>query len=373
MKDGRFIASYANVPQGCLNASDGDRGLVPDFSIVIVDPATGNRMPIYNRGTDADIYPRPVVERTLLDDDVNLGVLSSSCEPGGVVIEGYMQDANGQLLTSVARLRVLEGLSGAIAPWVMEIGGRDVGAVCGSADNYVAAVQADGSFRVRVPAAVPLRIQALDHYGAAVKTDPLWRGGPKCSVRACSGCHAGAEKADDFGESLAAGLEPADLSDRSAQRSIDFARDIQPILDRSCATSGCHDAQTAAGNYVDLSGSLRGLDLSDGPGGRTSNAYQSLMLVDRLRNTQTGRVIEQRRPYVIPGSARESRLVERLGVPCRFDCTGQPDWAPWALGAAETHPEDQPDWSGTLTDEERWMIVEWIDAGAPFFGRGATP
>jgi len=66
-------------------------------------------------------------------------------------------------------------------------------------------------------------------------------------------------------------------------------------------------------------------------------------------------------------------LIERLGVPCRFDCTGEPGWAPWALGQGKTHPEDQPGFSGGVSDDERWLIVEWIDAGAAFLGRGATP
>ena len=77
--------------------------------------------------------------------------------------------------------------------------------------------------------------------------------------------------------------------------------------------------------------------------------------------------------HVVPGSARESRLMQRLGVPCRYDCAGQAAWAPWGLGEGMTHPEDQPDFTGTLTNEDRWKFVEWIESGAPFLGRGATP
>jgi hypothetical protein len=72
---------------------------------------------------------------------------------------------------------------------------------------------------------------------------------------------------------------------------------------------------------------------------------------------------------VVPGYAMESRLAQRLGIPCKWDCNNQPAWAPWGLSGNDVHPQNDP----SLTDEDRWRIVEWIDAGAPFHGRGATP
>jgi len=371
LSDGRFLASIATTPQGCTNTEDGDRGLVPRYSVAILDPQDGGRLPLYGRSNAADLFPRPVMEHALLDEGLAPPAPPGACQEGGVVFEGFARDENGPV-DGAARLRLLEGLSGEIAPWMMEIGGRDVGALCGSGGVFEAPLYPDSSFNVRAPAGVPIRIQLLDHYGAALGSDPLWRGGPACASRSCSGCHAGAAASGEVEHSLAHAADPIDFADRSTERSIDFARDIQPILNRSCATAGCHDSVTAAGNYVNLAGALQGLDLSATPAGRTSNAYRSLTMVDTRRDAG-GRILESRSPYVVPGSARQSRLIERLGVPCRFDCAGQPGWAAWALGEGQTHPEDQPGFSGVLSDEERWLIVEWIDAGAPFLGRGATP
>ncbi len=370
LRDGRVLASLAQVPFGCVNASDGDRGTVPDFSLAVLSPEGGAPLPLVNQGQEAETEPRPVMARSLLDEGVQLPAPPTACAEGGVVLEGWVRDAQGAALPEASRLRVLEALSGRDAPWRVELGGQEAASLCSGAAGAVASIQADGSFSLRAPADRPLKMQLLDRYGAAVKTDPLWWSGPACSRRSCSGCHAGAGPTD-MASSLAAGAPPERLDDPAMQTSFDFRRDIQPILSRSCAVGGCHDAQTAAGSYVSLSGSLMGLDLTGAAQGRATRAYNNLLFVDTRRDSRTGQILESRRPYVEPGQARESRLIQRLSVPCRFDCTGQPPWAPWA--AASPHPEDKPEFGGTVTDQERWLLVEWIDAGAPFVGRGSQP
>jgi hypothetical protein len=132
---------------------------------------------------------------------------------------------------------------------------------------------------------------------------------------------------------------------------------------------GCHDASSASGTYVTYSGSIRGLDLSGSPSGRTTTSYQNLLFMDTNRDDHTGKILESRRVYVVPGDAANSRLVQRLGIPCRWECAGQPAWAPWGLSGSDVHRLGDP----SLTDDERWLLIEWIDSGAPFHGRGATP
>jgi hypothetical protein len=371
LQDGRFLVSYANVPGGCLNNQDGDRGLAPDFSLAVLDPWSGKRTPVYNRPQSAEVCPRPVVERSIPDPGIGVG----SCPEGGVRFEGFV---GAELLgRGVVRVRVLEGISGAIAPWMMEIGGYSVGAVCAGdsdadtlVDTWEAPVQADGSFRVRAPSGVPLKLQVLDRYGAVLAADPVWRGGPPCAVRRCGGCHVNDGTADGFEVSTAGRSDPVRLDAPAGdQLSIDFRRDIQPILDRTCVRTGCHDAETASGVYVTLAGSLRGLNLSDSPSGRTMTSYRNLLFHDIDRDSRNGKIIESRRAYVVPGNAAGSRLAQRLGIPCRWDCNDQPAWAPWGLSGDDAHQSNDP----ALTDADRWRIVEWIDAGAPFLGRGATP
>jgi hypothetical protein len=353
-----------------MNTQDGDQQRNPDFGIAILDPRSGTRLPVYNRPVDADLYPRPLMERSLLDEGVSLPDRPGGCSPGGVTFEGFVGE--DKILEGAVRIRVVELLTGSQAPWRMELGGGEVAAVCGGeSGSSEAPVHADGSFRLRAPAGVPLKLQLLDRYGAVLAVDPVWRGGPACASRSCGACHQNDGGAEGFESSEASADSPAALDGPAQyQRDFDFRRDIQPILDRTCATSVCHDAESASGSYVTLDGSLRGLVLSGEASGRSTVSYQNLMFMDRLRHPNSGRILEERRAYVTPGRAFESRLAQRLGVPCRFDCPDPPTWAPWGLGQNEAHPEDK---SVSLHSQDRWTIVEWIDAGASFCGRGALP
>jgi len=372
LRDGRLLVSSAVVAQGCVNASDGDEGRAPDFSLAIMDPADAARQPLLNLSQTAEVLPRPLMSRSLLPEGQAPPAPPPQCQQEGVLVQGYLHDAQGQPLADAVRVRVYTALDGSLVPWRVELGGRRPRGICGSDGRYQAEVYADGSFGLRAPADTPLQLAALDAYGVVLAADPEWRGGPSCSRRSCSGCHAGA-RALDMSASLAGQVEASDLADPEGWRFFDFRRDIQPILDRSCAVAGCHDSDTAAGSYVDLTGNLQGLDLTGVAEGRATRSYNNLLRLDVRRDSRSGRIIEQRRPYVEPGSARDSRLIQRLGVPCRFDCSGRPPWAEWALGPGRQHPEDQPGWSGSLSDQERWLLVEWIDCGAPFVAPGAQP
>ncbi len=373
LEDGNFLISYAKVTNGCVSIADDDLGLVPDFGVAVIDARTGERRPVFNDPDFDEVWVRPVWRRALLDPEVALPARPElGCETQAVRFEGVLDDE--ALAAGAVRVRALQGLTAAEARFAMSLGGDRVGAICRAAGGLSAEapVHADGSWSLDAPAGQPIRLLALDRYGAAVDDDPRWRGGPACAVRRCAACHENDGQPADFAASLAAGLPAADLSAGPGdQQEFDFRRDIQPVLTRACATAGCHD-ETASGSYVTLDGALVGLDLRGEPSGRTTVAYQNLMLVDR-RRANDGRILEERRPYVVPGQARESRLVQKLGAPCRFDCAGAPAWAPWGLGADDHHPEDQPGFAGTLSDADRWLLVDWIDAGAPFHGRGATP
>ncbi|HOX43030.1 MAG TPA: hypothetical protein PK668_05510 [Myxococcota bacterium] len=380
LAEGLALVSYAKVPDGCMNAEDELDGRNPDFALAIVDRVTGARFPLASDAARDELWPRPVLERSLLDAGVSLPARPElGCATPGVVLEGVLDEATRS--AGAVGLRVLVGLDGSLAPWDMELGGLEPATVCtgdgdgdGLADSQSAPVEADGSFRLRAPAGQPLRVQAVDAYGAALAQDPIWRDGPDCGRRSCGACHANGGEAPGFAASLAAARAPSPLDAPAAdRRAFDFRADIQPLLDRSCAVAGCHDAQTAAGAYVDLGGQLRGLDLSATPQGRRSTAYADLLSVDVRREEASGRVLESRRPYVTPGRARESRLLQRLGVPCRWACAGAEAWAPWGVPEARRHPEDQAGAAPGLTDEERWRLVEWVDAGAPFHGAGAAP
>ncbi len=369
LADGSFLISYAHTQGGCLDASDELRDLVPDFALASLDPRTSERSLLENILKLSDVSPRPLMPRSLLDPNVVLPQRPEiGCQQDTVVFEGIIETQ--QLADGAVRLRVLEGLSGALAPWAMDLFGGEVGAICGgdndgngTSEAFEAPVLSDGSFRFSAPASVPLRIQLLDAYGAAMATDPVWRGGPPCGSRSCDGCHANLGDPVGFDTSQAATQSPFSLGGPATiRKSFDFRRDIQPILDTSCVS--CHNATNPAGDYVDLNLQLHGVNLSDQPSGQTSVAYQNLLFYDVLRDS-SGAVLQSRWAYVEPGSARDSSLVERLSAPCQFDCDGFPDPASWAAGDSQH--------KGILSKDDTYVIIQWIDAGAPFYGRGSTP
>jgi hypothetical protein len=378
--DHRYVVSYAKNPSGCLNADDERRGLSPDFGIAVLDKTTGERSPLFNQPDKSEIAALPLLPRSLLQNGVLLPQNpEGTCDEGGVVFEGFV--GTDLMDQGASRVRVLRALSGADLPWALELGAATASAFCGEDSNHDGAVDvveapihSDGSFRLRAPAEAPLRLQVIDHYGASIQTDPIWRGGPDCSVRRCDGCHANGGRPEGIETSMAHALSPALLNaPSSSQQTFDFRRDIQPIFNNTCAISLCHDATTHAGTYVTLDGRMPGLNLSGAASGRTSAAYQTLLAKDLLRESGTGRIFRQREGAVSPGHAQNSRLVQRLGVPCRTDCGTVPSWAEWAVPEAKKHPEDQIGWSGTFSDSDRHRIVDWIEAGAPFYSPGANP
>ena len=309
---GRFLTSLASVSHGCLDRTDDDRGLQPDLSLDVLDRFTGERFPIFNDPDTDELMVRPVLQESFFETDIDIPQRPEiDCLDSAFALKGYV--GQSMLDSGAVRVRVLQAISAAEAPFSMDLFGIQVGAVCTdqSATDYSAPIFGDGSFHVKVPSQVPLRLQVLDAYGAALASDPIWRGGPACAQHTCNGCHQNDGKLENFSQSAAANQGAADLwGAQGSQRDFRFTRDIQPILDRSCATSGCHDANTAAGVYVDLSGRLRGLDLHAAPRGPTSVAFYHLTTKDVLRDSQ-GNIVEQLYPYVAPGQAKDSRLVQR--------------------------------------------------------------
>ncbi|MCC6623908.1 MAG: hypothetical protein IT385_21800 [Deltaproteobacteria bacterium] len=223
-------------------------------------------------------------------------------------------------------------------------------------------VAADGSFQADVPAGVPFRIQALDADRMAVgvmhnrwlHVEPgqtLSQGIATASLYTtrCAACHGALDGraehalvAPDLVTS--ASITLGRYADRDPRRpltalrtgddtriSVDFRRDVRPILDRRCATAGCHAGATPAA----------GLDLGATPRGAFDAGYQALVpaWVDAAE-----------------GRARTSPLMERV--------LGRELDAP---GAAPAHPH------GELDAAERLTLVRWIDLGASWSGGEVAP
>lgn len=101
-------------------------------------------------------------------------------------------------------------------------------------------VEEDGSAVFRVPARTPLSLQALDAEGKAVQLMRSWFSAQPGENVSCVGCHETPRDAVVPRVSVASRREPRDLDPwYGPARGLDFAREVQPVLDRHCVS--CHD------------------------------------------------------------------------------------------------------------------------------------
>jgi hypothetical protein len=223
----------------------------------------------------------------------------------------------------------------------------------------------DGTFQVDVPAGVSVRLQGLDERGMTVgyvhnrwfdfnpgqtMKQSVVHQDPRIYTGQCGACHGAPDGEPDHTFVEPDGMTAATITlsrfeDRNPRRpitppalgddtrvEIDFALDVQPILDLSCATAGCHAGGAPAAM----------LRLSDAPTAFFTESYEHLLAPGRsLVDTASG-------------TARRSHLVERL--------VGEELDAPRELPSAEPHP------STPLSDDELATIIRWIELGASFRG-----
>lgn len=107
-----------------------------------------------------------------------------------------------------------------------------------------APIEEDGSAMFTVPANTPLALQPLDADGKAVQLMRSWLTAMPGERLSCIGCHE--TPADSVGVTVttAAKKKPRTLDPwYGPARGFDFAREVQPVLDRRCVT--CHNGLKA--------------------------------------------------------------------------------------------------------------------------------
>ncbi|ODS33869.1 MAG: hydrazine synthase alpha subunit [Candidatus Scalindua rubra] len=124
-------------------------------------------------------------------------------------------------------------------------------------------------------------------------------------------------------------------------RTVDFRRDIQPIIDEKCAS--CHGATQAP----NLSGSTKLVSVKGVAA--FSKAYNSLLAPQRGRDTNIGG------RYVNPSAAINSLLIWRLY---------EEELSQFAPRANPIPLEGRVMHNKFLTNQERFLFVEWVDLGA---------
>jgi hypothetical protein len=122
----------------------------------------------------------------------------------------------------------------------------------------IVTVEADGSARFIVPAGRNIFFQALDADYRAIQTERTYVNYMPGEVRSCIGCHEStsqAPKVRKYATPMAmkrrAEIPYAQPGDASAQKTLSYARDVQPVWDQHCIR--CHDGARAAGK-LSLSG-----------------------------------------------------------------------------------------------------------------------
>ena len=199
----------------------------------------------------------------------------------------------------------------------------------------IATVHEDGSAYFTVPAEKNLFFQALDENFMELQRMKTFVNLMPGEKRSCIGCHQNHQTAPSqaSGQPLALKHPAATLRPQpgdSGPRSVHYAVDIRPILDKHCI--GCHGSENSKGD-LDLTGELTKLyDVS----------YENFINKGLVANLNDGYGASNLVPEPpMSFGSHQSRLVRRIReAPCRAN----------------------------LSREELIRIVTWVDANAPYFG-----
>jgi hypothetical protein len=321
------------------------------YAIYRLDLESGSRALVFQQPGHHSIQavalaerPEPDGHSSVVEDDQNWSKL--------YCLSVYENDLKREWMPpgTARRIRVIEGL-----PRVAGAFPNGTGATADSLSGMIQKrllgdldLDDDGSFHLLVPPNTPIQLQIVDRDGMALRTS-AWIWAKNKENRGCIGCHEDGERTPDNVFAKALGHAAAELMLPPGQRrTVDFRRDVQPILTAKCANRACHGGA--------IPPSLGEPDAGHRPGDAAfPPAYQSLLArPDTPAPADRGK-------YVDPGRARTSRLVWAI--------SGRNTARPWDASATVPAAKRMPPaGSAPLTEEERRTIIEWIDLGAQFNG-----
>jgi hypothetical protein len=340
--------SPSPLPDGTLLVSRRPRDGGGTHGVYLVDPRNGDARLVFDDPGYHDIQARLVAARP--EPDGRSSVVSEKPINGTLYgLDVYDSDlaARGWIASGTPlRLRVLEGIprrtSGAT-----EVDSKvpdEASSLLRTRLLGEVAVEADGSFNVTVPPEIPIQLQLIDEQGLALESCG-WIWVRNRETRGCIGCHEDGERTPEnrFVQALEKPSIPLILPP-DKRRTVDFRRDVMPVLAAKCAGSACHGDGTTAPRLN------TGKDDND-------SVYRELLAGVRSSNgepTAAGN-------YVHPGRARTSPLVWQI--------YGANTVRPWDdVEAGPTTPSMTPACSAALTSDEKRTIAEWIDLGALWNG-----
>jgi len=101
-------------------------------------------------------------------------------------------------------------------------------------------VHDDGSAHFRVPANTPISIQPLDDRGKALQLMRSWMAAMPGEALSCVGCHTSQTSVPATGSAVRTAQKPDEIAPwYGPARGFSFGREVQPVLDKYCAS--CHD------------------------------------------------------------------------------------------------------------------------------------
>lgn len=395
---GELVVSWSD---GDVNDRNELANVAPDFGIYLYDPATQRRTLVYNDPNTWDLYATPVVVRETPPVDpgvigatppdsytpavlgsVDVTQTSLTDKVRGGTLDGL---ALGDALQHARRVRIVEGFSSEIGP-IREFGltMHEGAAILGEVP-----VQADGSWEAKVPPYLPYHLQPLDEFGMSIRNQLLWIQAMPGESRRCGGCHEARNTTvlpRSGSVTLAQQMGPVDLVQPiPARTEIPWAgatstQNVQDLLNARCVS--CHSGgsgdpfagQTYTVNITTAEGQMLTyqipvLDLSDRPvmvyyerrvhtypASYVSLMYASVMMSDSTISGGTQPI-----EWVVPGAARESRLIQAINI------NSESDPNVWAWTGADAHHTTGQ--LASMTRDERMMLIRMADLGGQFWTR----
>jgi len=350
-KDGLFL-SPSPLPDGQILVSRRDSDKQKTHGIYRLDPESGRMELLYDDPKYHDIQAKAVTPRAVPDGRSTV-VLESEPTAKIYCLDFHISDLAADKWIkppSNLKLRVLEGL-----PRKARAGSEPSALSSSITKRFLGEINVDpdGSFNIQVPANIPIQLQLVDSHGMALRASH-WIWAKNKEHRGCIGCHEDNELTppNKFVSALSRNSTPLLLPEEH-RRSVDFRRDVMPIVARKCATAACHSSPTAA---VKLNASLEPAG-GKGMEQQFNRSYLSLM-ASAGGAPGAGEAFK----YVHPGKARTSPLIWHL-----FGRNTSQAWDASYKSAYPVKPMP-PSGEAALTDMERRTFVEWIDLGALWDG-----
>ena len=236
-KDGLFH-SPSPLPDGSILVSRRPSGAAGTHGICRLEPATGRFELLFDDPDHHDVQAKLIHPRS--EPDGHSSVVDEK-DPTGKLYCLNVYTSDVEMPAGAARrLRVLEGLPRRAG----QAGGLPHTRFLGEID-----LDDDGSFNIQAPANIPIRLQVLDSSGMALRSSS-WIWVKNHENRGCIGCHEDRELTPE--NVLAKALMHPSFQltlPPEKRRTVDYRRDVLPILSRNCATKACHDAGSF-GKYI---------------------------------------------------------------------------------------------------------------------------